>query len=453
MWEFEKVHGCTFFNTQQNVYELISMTPEELLCKNTDAVKASLLIKRCENMEPDKQYGVRLVPLRNVVSRALIDPHSEHSKKYLRQQFLAASFYANGMSDWEKFIPTGLRTLEKKYKDQREKDALRLQNRPFESGFFDENPDSESDGSDYEYDEQDRRQASRFQDSDTDEDDDEDEDADLDDKLYHYDAKKNRFRAGEYPQTENKPAAVSKTQPTAAQQPQTPSQIIEASESTMHDIQARVMRVQEEQRRQREANAQISASDLVRKTAAVISSDAGAADGDEPLIAETSQTFHSQLPVPFDVRKEREAVKMQDQNSCAPAERPKARGEAGKDDVLDRFSASPPTQRQNSTAKSVAPAPNVKKPTVPTAPFTVEQLKAYGSRTRLPPSIESIVGKGASAVTDASKTAPERKNAAPPTSKVDTKSARKRLREIYKLQTQLLSRIQELEEHLLGDEE
>lgn len=430
-----------YLNTQDTVYEVLTKTPEQVLCKRADAVKIDMMIKQSLTAEPDPQYNVRLVPYLNVATDTVIDPNS--TKNYSRPIALAIAFIANDRSDWTRFIPVGIKARELTAKKRREAEIVSRQSEPFKPK---QRLTDDSDSEEFQLCDNASKNSDSGGDSDSDSenghaDDNYNSDDDVDDKVSVYNKVTKKFEPAT-PKERREfishigagmfalPAPLSATMVEAAEQASAArdgtandgtanNSVIGASRLTERKsanagessgataklnnlaeneraadaLYERVARLQKE--REREIDSTLP-SDRIRRQAASLSDPKC-----EPILSELAQCHHANVndAAKFDVAQQRQATRDKD---CGIVDDSGTSNETK--NVLDRFAPAKSAVKQPTNAPSLAPtgsaptaaalAAGAATATTPavaaTAPpkYTIQQLMQYGAQTKLPPSIQ-----------------------------------------------------------------
>lgn len=385
-WTREVIGRQVYLNTQDAVYEILTKTPEDILCKSKDAVKIDMMIKEAENSEPDEQYNVLLVPYRNVKTGIVINPHSNN---HTRNVSLAVAFIAADRQDWTRFIPVGLKARALAQKKQREQEVVRRQNAPYARNKKHNRSESRDGGSSLSSDESNAGddefiacsdaeeescddESSDAEESETGEERDFDSDEDVQDKLYAYDRKTKRFVK---PSTDDKQFFDDEfaAQPTKS----FAIDAFNASSAATEQIMQRVAKIKQEQQQQQ---LETLPSDRKRRQAASLNDPECEAN-----LSELTQHYQATggNAENFDVNRQRDAAKQRAlglvvaASKAAPLLEPPSH--VG-NNVLDRF-APEPKQKQEQRQKATAGKNN----NIPQ--FSVAQLIEVGSKMPLPPSM------------------------------------------------------------------
>ncbi len=377
MWQREDIGQQTFLNTQDTVYEVLSKTPEHILCKGQDAVKIDLLLKKSQLADPHPVYGVKLVPYKNMASGVVTDPNA--GGNFSQNVALAIAFIAADRDDWQRFIPTGLKTRELSLTKKRQEEAIEKQNQPFktrtkkadgeeemEEEFDVVNRDEDLIGSESESGEIENEKEE------------EEDDKGPSDGLLRYDhVKKDWVPATDDEQkdfgfdqnnaVEKEGEPFTKKKPSLAQKSALPDPEEEAAASKqLHDRVAKVLREQE-QRAIEEAN--MLPSDRKRRQAATLNDPAL-----EPNASEIAQHYHG-ADADFNVEEEREKTRERLYGS---------KSDSNKNGVglMERFAPEKPeTISMEPITHEKGKAPQ----------YSLQQLMEFGSKTKLPPSIQKTL--------------------------------------------------------------
>lgn len=435
-----------YLNTQDTVYEVLTKTPEQVLCKRADAVKIDMMIKQSLTAEPDPQYNVRLVPYLNVATDTVIDPNS--MKNYSRPIALAIAFIANDRSDWTRFIPVGIKARELTAKKRREAEIVSRQSEPFKQKR--RLTDDDSDSEEFQLCDNASKNSDSGGDSDSDggnghADNNYNSDDDVDDKVAVYNKVTKKFEPATPKERREfishigagmfaPPPPLSATMVEAAEQAGTAKDgtanggtandraakdstagaprlterksanagessgataklnNLAENERAADALYERVARLQKE--REREIDSTLP-SDRIRRQAASLSDPKC-----EPILSELAQCHHANVndAAKFDVAQQRQATRDKD---CGIVDDSGVSNETK--NVLDRFAPAKSAVKQPTNAPSLAATGSA--PTVAalaagaatattsaaaaTAPkYTIQQLMQYGAQTKLPPSIQ-----------------------------------------------------------------
>lgn len=380
MWKLEIIGKQYYLNTQDAVYEVLTKTPEHILCERADAVKIDMMVKQSQTAEPDEQFGVRFVPYRNVQTDIVYDPNS--SKNCPRNLALAIAYIAADKPDWTRFIPVGLKARELSKEQHRRDEVIAKQREPFQKKNKAGKDEEEEEEEEFEIcDNAINRNVFRDLDSDDSEDRRDqhtvDSDDDVDDKLLVYDHKTGEFvkpteeeeqefdenigtilTGGSQAKTENDPEYASIFGGKALQ-----------NQESMDDLYARVAKVRSEQEQQLHEKETTLPSDLKRRQAAILS-DPNA----EPLLSELTQS--NRTATNFNLNQERDAAKAKE---CGVVNI----GEKTTSNVLDRFAPQQPP-----IVKPIASRPQTNP-----SQYTVADLMKFGAATKLPPSIQQEISR------------------------------------------------------------
>lgn len=373
MWKLEIIGQQYYLNTQDTVYEVLSKTPEEILCKRPDAVKIDMMIKQSLQAEPDPEFNVRFVPYLDLKSGAIIDPNV--NKKCSRNVALAVAYIAADKNDWSRFIPVGMRIRELSKEKQRLQQVVEQQRAPFQKK---KKEDAQDDDEEYELCDNQNNNDDECSDNEIGQ---HDEDDDVDDKVSVYNAKTKRFIPATKAEEEEFDMVMHGQQPTdpQTQPPQPLSAVAKSFDKSTDDLYARVAKVRSEHEQQLQKQDETLPSDLKRRQAAMLNDPTT-----EPILSELTQSDRAHIDNRLDIHKEREAARAKD---CGIGAEPNANSNSASSNVLDRFApnvsllpAEPPI--------TVAP---MKKPQ-PTQ-YTISDLMKFGATTKLPPSIQQEVNR------------------------------------------------------------
>ena len=353
MWQREFINQQTYLNTQDTVFEVLSKTPEHILCQNPDAVKIDMLLKQSQSAEPDAEFGVKLVPYRNMMSGVIIDPNS--NKNYSRNVALAIAFIAADRDDWQRFIPVGLKARELSLKIKREAQIMSQQNQPFkmkkkkdegEEEFLTVERDAQDDYDSSSEESTARNEKNDFWDSKEEEEEDGDEDDDGDQPCKIFDHSTKQWRVP----TANESFDLGDTMPK-----DTTKEKDEAQNKALED---RVAKVLQEQEKRTQEEEHTLLSDKIRRQVASLN---------DPLSQENASEMTQRFRGAnggFDLDRERQKVM---ERNCGV----KSEGDDSGTSLLDRF------------------APEPEKPKAPQ--YTLQQLMDFGSKTKPPPSVQRIL--------------------------------------------------------------
>jgi hypothetical protein len=455
MWQREVIGRQTYLNTQDAVFEILTKTPEDILCKSADAIKIDLMIKQSAVAEPDPKYGVRFVPYRNVATNIVTDPNA--SKNFSRNVALAVAFIAADRDDWHKFIPIGMRTRVLDAKKKREAEIVAKQNMPYQSKPAAENA---AEGEEEEEDEFANAYVCNRSDDDDDDDDgerndddkgeeeeeeeeanavavtsralrqllDADEDDDVDDKVLRvFDHKTGKF----VPATTKEKAHFDGTVFGGG--------IAEKSSGDKDhtdELLQRLARTRQEQQQQIQEEGSTLPSDRKRRQAATLSDPQCEAN-----LSEITQRFTAATT--FDLQQERQTTREKEFGVDHETEMAKQRTK----DVLQRFAPTP----QQQPKPAPAPEEGGRK-------FTVQELMQFGAKTQLPPSIAQQIdanknnanaGQSQQPQQQQLGQPPQQQQAAQPTSTTATAADHQvqvKLRAIRRKQLELMQLLAELED-------
>ena len=362
-WKKEIIGKQTFLNTQDTVFEVLSKTPEDILCRQKNAVDIDMMIKRAQNAQPDEQYGVRLMPYRDVKTDRVIDPLTQ---KHRRNVSLAIACIAADRDDWTRFIPVGLKARVMSIQQKRAKEVVQKQNAPYTGqphGKMAENSDSEADeefilcSTNLSDDSSESQSDADHEFYDTDED-----VEDKADDVTEYDPATGRFR---------RPKA----------EPTVKNFGIKAYNASTKATEELFQRVATMRRENEQKEAKTLPSDRVRRQAASLNDPEC-----EQNLSELSQRYHAvnNDDNRFNLDWQREAAKKRELGLPVGAPvnsfKTTSAGKPDSDEVLDRFT---------SVAAAAADANEKKfKKNQQKQPPTLEQLMAIGRKMPLPPSLE-----------------------------------------------------------------
>ena len=343
MWQREVIGQQTYLNTQDAVYEVLSKTPEEILCKSADAVKIDMMLKQSQNADLHPTYNVRYVPYKNIGNGMIINPNA--GGNFSEKIALAIAFIAADRDDWQRFIPVGMKAREIAKTKKRQQEIVAKQNMPFK--------DRPKRGDDDEEDEE-------FMSVDRDEElESSDGDDDIDDKpLLVYDHKK-----GEY---------ITETDDDEPQQKVAEKKLtLPQEEAATKQLNDRVAQVLKEQEERSIAEGQMLPSDRKRRQVATLNDPACEANA-----AVIAQHYHG-ADAEFDVEEEREKAR---ERECGVKSDPK-NASVG---LLDRFA--PKTTDEKTISMEPIAHEKGKAPQ-----YSIQQLMEFGSRTKPSPSVQRLL--------------------------------------------------------------
>lgn len=118
MWHREVIGEQTFLQTVDTVYEIVTKTPEHVLCKEhpKHAQKIAMAIQRAENITDEQvsdrfkqfveKYNVKLVPYFDIGAQQLIEPDTKIDNLHIT---MAVALIACDRAEWTDFIPAAIK--------------------------------------------------------------------------------------------------------------------------------------------------------------------------------------------------------------------------------------------------------------------------------------------------------------------------------------------------------